>query len=168
MLGCIIDLQGTLHHQRGAAMYSRPVKETMEGYKIIGTLGACILVAGVFVPARFTRMVGYISYYSDHQTNALILIALATIAVVLVFTGSPARLMTFGLLTLAVVTWAFLRRAPGIQLVEGSMGQIAAQAASLTVVRDVSDSIVTNTPWWIMLFGSALLVMSGLMQSRRA
>jgi hypothetical protein len=144
------------------------VKETMEGYKIIGTLGACILAAGVFVPARFTKMVGYISYYSDHQTNALILIALAVIAVVLVFTGSPARLMTFGLLTLAVVTWAYLRRSPGIQLVEGSMSQFAAQAVSLTVVRNVSDSIVVNTPWWIMLGGSALLVISGLMQSRRA
>jgi hypothetical protein len=161
-------LQGTLHHQtRVAAQYSRPVKEAMEGYKIIGTLGACILVAGVFVPARFTKMVGYISYYSDYQTNALILIALAVLAVILVFTGSPMRLMTFGVLTLAVVTWTYLRRAAGIQIVENSVGQLAAQAASLTIVRTVSDSIVTNTPWWIMLAGSALLVIAGLMQSRR-
>ena len=168
MLGCIIGLQGMLHHQtRVAALYSRPVKEAMEGYKIIGTLGACILVAGVFVPARFTKMVGYISYYSDYQTNALILIALAVLAVILVFTGSPMRLMTFGVLTLAVVTWTYLRRTAGIQVVEDSVGQLAAQAASLTIVRNVSDSIVTNTPWWIMLAGSALLVIAGLMQSRR-
>ncbi|MFN8468491.1 MAG: hypothetical protein U0X20_23235 [Caldilineaceae bacterium] len=112
-------------------------------------------------------MVGYISYYSDYQTNALILIALAILAVILVFTGSPMRLMTFGVLTLAVVTWTYLRRGAGIQVVESSVGQLAAQAASLTIVRNVSDSIVTNTPWWIMLAGSALLVIAGLMQSRR-
>ena len=117
----------------------------MEGYKIIGTLGACILVAGVFVPARFTKMVGYISYYSDYR-NALILIALAVIAVVLVFSGSPMRLMTFGVLTLAVVTWTYMRRTPGIQAVENSMSQLAFQATSLTIVRNVSDSIVSNTP----------------------
>ena len=169
MLGCIIGLQGMLHHQtRVAAPYSRPVKEAMEGYKIIGTLGACILVAGVFVPARFTKMVGYISYYSDYQINALILIALAVLAVILVFAGSPLRLMTFGVLTLAVVTWTYTRRTPGVQAVENSVSQLAAQATSLTVVRTVSDSIVTNTPWWLMLAGSALLVIAGLMQSKRA
>jgi len=149
-------------------MCYRSVKETMEGYKIIGTLGACILVAGVFVPARFTKMVGYISYYTDYQTNALILITLAVIAVVLVFSGSPMRLMTFGVLTLAVVTWTYMRRTPGIQAVETSMSQLAAQATSLTIVRNVSDSIVSNTPWWLMLAGSALLVIAGLMQSKRA
>jgi hypothetical protein len=140
----------------------------MEGYKVIGTLGACILIAGVFVPARFTKMVGYISYYSDHETNALILIALALLAVVLVFTGTPGRLMTFGVFTLAAVAWAYMRRAPGLQLVEGSMSEFAAQASSLAVMRNMSDSIVTNTPWWIMLAGSSLLVVAGLMQSRRA
>jgi hypothetical protein len=151
-----------------ATLYPRPAKEAMEGYKIIGTLGACILITGVFVPARFTKMVGYISYYSDHQINALALIALAVIAIVLVFTGSPARLMIFGILTLAAVTWAHLRRAPGIQLVDDGISQFAAQAASSIVVQNVSDSITTNTPWWIMLSGSALLVIAGLMQGRRA
>ena len=169
MLGCIIDLQSTLHHQtRVTALCSRSVKEAMEGYKIIGTLGACILVAGVFVPARFTKMVGYISYYSDYQTNALILIALAVIAVVLVFTGSPMRLMTFGVLTLAVVTWTYMRRTPGIQARRRQYEPVGSPGTSLTIVRNVSDSIVTNTPWWIMLAGSALLVIAGLMQSRRA
>lgn len=156
------------HQTRVTALCSRSVKDAMEGYKIIGTLGACILVAGVFVPARFTKMVGYISYYSDYQTNALILIALAVIAVVLVFSGSPMRLMTFGVLTLAVVTWTYMRRTPGIQAVETSVSQLAAQATSLTIVRNVSDSIVSNTPWWLMLAGSALLVIAGLMQSKRA
>jgi hypothetical protein len=155
------------HQTQVAARYSKSVKEAMEGYKLVGTLGACILVAGVFVPTRFTKMVGYISYYSDHHTNALILIALAVMAVVLVFTGSPARLMTFGVLTLAAVTWAYMRRVPGIQLVEGSMGDLAAQAASSSVMRTVSYSVSANTPWWIMLGGSALLVIAGLMQARR-
>jgi hypothetical protein len=144
------------------------VKEAMEGYKIVGTLGACILIAGVFVPTRFTKMVGYISYYSDHHTNALILIALALIAVILVFTGSPSRLLTFGVLTLAAVTWAYMRRTPGLQMVEDSVSDLAAQATSSTVMRMVSYSVTANTPWWIMLGGSALLVIAGLMQSRRA
>jgi hypothetical protein len=143
------------------------VKEAMEGYKIVGTLGACILAAGVFAPARLTKMVGYISYFSDHQTNALIMIALAMIALLLVFYGTPGRLMSFGVFTLAAVAWAYMRRTPGLRLVEGNVGDLAAQAVSLSVVQRVSDSMVTNTPWWLMLAGSALLVIAGLLQSKR-
>jgi hypothetical protein len=143
------------------------VKEAMEGYKVIGTLGACILIAGVFVPARFTTMVGYISYYSDHQTNALALVALAVIAVVLVYTGTPGRLLTFGMLTLGAVAFAYLRRTPSIHMIQGGMSEFASQAAALAVVKNVSNTIATNTPWWIMLGGSALLVVAGLMQARR-
>jgi hypothetical protein len=139
----------------------------MEVYKIVGTLGACILAAGVFAPARLTTMVGYISYFSDHQTNALILIALAMIALLLVFYGSPGRLMTFGVFTLAAVAWAYMRRTPGLRLIEGNVGDLAAQAISFPALQHMSDSMVTNTPWWLMLAGSALLVIAGLLQTKR-
>lgn len=139
----------------------------MESYKIVGALGACILAAGVFMPSRFIRMVGYMSYFTDHQTNALILVALAAIALVLVFTGSPAKLLLFGLLTLSTVAWAYMRRNPGLQMVEQSVGQLAAQAAALPLMQQATNSVSNNTPWWIMLGGSALLVIAGLMQTRR-
>ncbi len=139
----------------------------MEGYKIVATLGACILAAGVFVPARLTRMAGYISYFSDQQTNGLILIALALMAILLVFIGSPAKLFTFGLLTLTVVAWAYLRRNTDLQTVEYSVNELASQAASMPMLHQVADSITTNTPWWVMLGGSALLVVAGLMQEKK-
>lgn len=139
----------------------------METYKIVGTLGAFILAIGVFVPARFIRMVGYISYYTDHQTNGLILAALAIIALYLVFRGSAANLLTFGLLMLTAVAWVYLRRNPSLQAVEESVGQLTAQAAALPILQQTSASIATNTPWWIMLGGSALLVLAGLMHTRR-
>jgi hypothetical protein len=139
----------------------------METYKIVGALGAFILAIGVFVPARFIKMVGYVSYYTDHQTGGLLLAALAVLALVLVFRGSPTKLLTFGLITLAAVAWAYLRRNPSLQAVEESFGELAAQAGALPLVQQTSASITTNTPWWVMLSGSALLVVAGLMQSRR-
>jgi hypothetical protein len=140
----------------------------MEPYKIVGTLGAFILAIGVFVPARFIKMVGYISYYTDHQTNGLILAALAVLALFLVFRGSPANLLTFGVLMLAAVAWVYLRHNPSLLAVEESVGQLTAQAAALPILRQTSASITANTPWWIMLSGSALLVVAGLMHTRRA
>jgi hypothetical protein len=119
------------------------------------------------MPSRMMKMAGYISYYTDHQTNGLILVALAIIAILLVFTGSPAKLFTFGLLTLTAVSWAYLRRNPSLQMVEESVGQLAAQAVALPLMRQTTASITNNTPWWIMLGGSALLVIAGLMQARR-
>ena len=140
----------------------------MEPYKIVGAAGACILMAGVFMPARVVKVAGYISYYTDHQAGGVILAVLACIALVLVFVGSPTKLFLFGGITLSVVTWAYLRRNPSVQLVEDSVGQLAAQAAALPLLQGATDSITTNTPWWIMLGGSALLVIAGLMQVRRA
>jgi hypothetical protein len=140
----------------------------MESDKIIGILGACILAAGVFMPSRFIKLTHYISYFNDNQTNGLILIALALIALLLVYTGSPTKLLLFGLLTLAMVAWAYMRRNPSLQIVENSMSQLAAQAGALPMMRYAALSVVHNTPWWSMLGGSALLVIAGLMQARRA
>ncbi len=140
----------------------------MEPYKLVGAAGACILMAGVFMPARVAKMAGYISYYTDHQTGGVVLAALAAIALVLVFVGSPTKLFLFGWITLSMVAWAYLRRNPSVQLVEDSVNQLAAQAAALSLVQGATDSITINTPWWIMLGGSALLVIAGLMQVRRA
>lgn len=139
----------------------------MELSKMVGAAGACILLAGVFMPARVVRMAGYISYYTDHQTGGVILALLACIALFLVFAGSPTKLFLFGGITLTTVAWAYMRRNPTVQLVEDSVGQLAAQAAALPLMQQTTDSITTNTPWWIMLGGSALLVIAGLMQARR-
>ena len=139
----------------------------MEPYKLVGAAGACILMAGVFMPARVVKVAGYISYYTDHQTGGVLLALLACVALVLVFVGSPTKLFLFGGITLSAVAWAYLRRNPGVQFVEDSVGQLAAQAAALPLVQGATDSITINTPWWIMLGGSALLVIAGLMQVRR-
>jgi hypothetical protein len=140
----------------------------MEPYKIVGAAGACILMAGVFMPSRVVKMAGYISYYTDHQMGGVVLAVRACIALILVFVGSPTKLFLFGGITLSMVAWAYLRRNPGVQLVEDSVGQWAAQAAALPLVQGATDSITNNTPWWIMLGGSALLVIAGLMQVRKA
>ena len=140
----------------------------MELSKVIGAAGACTLLAGVFMPARVVTVAGYISYYTDHRTDGVILAVLACVALILVFTGSPTKLFLFGGITLTAVAWAYLRRNPGVQLVEDSVSQLAAQAAALPLVQGTTDSITTNTPWWIMLGGSALLVIAGLVQTRRA
>jgi hypothetical protein len=140
----------------------------MEPYKIVGLVGAFILAIGVFIPTRVTKMMGYISYYTDHQTSGLILVALAILALFLVFRGSATHLLTFGLLMLTAVAWTYLRRNPGLQAVEDSVSQFTAQAAALPLLRQTSTSITANTPWWIMLGGSALLVVAGLMNPRRA
>lgn len=139
----------------------------MESYKIVGALGACILAAGVFMPSRFLKMVGYVSYFTDHQTNALILCALAVVALLLVYRGSATKLYLFGMVTLLIVAWAYLRHDSGIQSVETSVGQIAAQAAATPLFHQATASVTNNTPWWIMLCGSGLMVIAGLMQARR-
>ena len=144
------------------------MKDTMESYKIVGALGACILAAGVFMPSRFLRMVGYASYFTDHQTNGLLLSALAVVALLLVYKGSATKLYLFGMLTLAMVAWAYTRHGIGLQNVEASVGKIAAQATAMPLFHQAAFSVNNSTPWWVMLCGSGLMVIAGLMQARRA
>lgn len=143
------------------------MKDAMESYKIVGALGAFILAAGVFMPSRFLKMVGYASYFTDDQTNGLILIALAVIALLLIYRGSATKLYLFGMLTLSTVAWAYTRHNVGMQSVEASVGKLAAQAVALPIMQHATFPASNNTPWWIMLCGSALLVIAGLMQARR-
>ena len=140
----------------------------MEGYKIVGVTGACILALGIFMPSRVATMAGYINYYTAHQTNGVILLLLALVAFVLVFTGSPAKLFLFGIITLVAVAWTFLCTDPSLHLLEANVGQMAADAVSLPMLKLTQASISRNLPWWIMLGGSSLLVVAGMMQVRRS
>jgi len=139
----------------------------MEGYKIVGALGACILTIGVFMPTRLAKVVGYISYFTSNNFTAVILVLLAAIALVMVFTGSPARLMLFGMVTLLAVTWAYLRQDPQFQAVESAVADLATQSPVLPLVGRTVRSLTPNTPWWLMMAGSALLVVAGLMEARK-
>jgi len=140
----------------------------MEGYKIVGVTGASILALGIFMPSRVATMAGYISYYTAHQTDGIILFLLALGAFMLVFTGSPAKLFLFGILTLTTVAWIFLRTDPSLHQLEANVGRLAAEAAALPMLRLTESSISRNLPWWVMMGGSSLLVIAGLMRVRRA
>lgn len=140
----------------------------MEGYKVVGVTGAFILTLGVFMPARIATLAGYISYYTSHQTNGIVLALLAVVALILVFYGSPAKIFLFGTITLTTVLWTFLRANPSLHLLEANVTQLAADAAALPLLHLTAGSFSHNLPWWVMLGGSALLVIAGLMQVRRA
>ena len=139
----------------------------MEGYKIVGTFGAIILAVGVFMPTRLAKVVGYISYFTNDHTAAVVLVALAAIALLLVFTGTPARLMMFGLVTLLAVTWSYLRQDPTLMAVETTVTNLAGQAPALPAIKTTAAWITPTTPWWMMMAGSALLVIAGLMEARK-
>lgn len=139
----------------------------MEGYKIVGTLGACILAIGVFMPTRLAKVVGYISYFTSNNFTAVILVVLAAIALLLVFTGSPTRLILFGMVTLLAVTWAYLRQDQGFQAVESAVTDLAAQSPVLPMLSQIVRAWTPNTPWWTMMAGSALLVVAGLMEAHK-
>lgn len=142
-------------------------RENMDAYKLIGTLGAFIVAAGVFMPSRLHTVAAYVSYYTDYRTNALMLIGLAAVALLLVYMGSPIKLLTFGVLTLTMVGWTQMRRIPGLYQVEHQVSQFAAQATSLPGLQQATASITNYTPWWVMLAGSTLLVISGLLYVRK-
>lgn len=140
----------------------------MEAYKIVGVLGATVLALGAFMPSRVSAMAGYISYYTAYETNGLILILVVLVALVLVFRGSPAKLFLFGVTTLTVVAWTFLRANPSLRLLESHAGRLVEDAASLPLIQFTTASLSRNLPWWVMLGGSAMLVVAGLMQVRRS
>jgi hypothetical protein len=140
----------------------------MHGYKIIGWAGALILAVGIFMPARLAGMARYISFFTDRQDNALILLALVAVAMLLLYVEDFSKLLPFALILFLTIGWAYQQRGPNLRTPEHSMQAITATANSLPLVRSLSDSISANSMWWIMFAGGALLILASMVAPRKS
>lgn len=139
----------------------------MPGYKIIGGIGAIILAASVLMPSRLAGAAGYIAYVAVQPTNALLLLAVAVMAVLLIYANRGGQLFVLAMAAMCVVVWALLRNGTGLVSAGNGLSAFTMQLTSIPLVRTVSNAVNFVGVWWVMLAGAALLVAAALMAPRQ-
>jgi len=139
----------------------------MPGYKIVGGIGAIILAASVLMPSRIAGVTSYIAYVTAQPTNALLVLAIAVMAVLLIYANRGGQLFLLAMAAMCVVVWAFLRNKTGLGGVEDGLSAFTMQLTSTPLMRTVSSAVDFVGVWWVMFAGAALLVAAALMAPRQ-
>ena len=135
----------------------------MSGYKIIGTVGAIIMTIGVFMPARVTGFGSYVSYFSDQRNSALMLLALAIVAIGLLYSGQFGRMLLVSLIIIIGVNWLFMYPGPHMLGIERSFAEVTDEIAHIELVRQATGLLHIREAWYVMLVGGSLLLISAML-----
>jgi hypothetical protein len=131
---------------------------------VVGLAGAGALALGVFVPVVSMPVVGSINYFRNGEGDGVVILALVLISLLLIARRWFRGLIVTGTLSLALLLMGFLRLRNGLAEIRTSMETELADNPFRGLGEAMLGSVQIQWGWAVLVFGSLLLIASGLMR----
>lgn len=139
----------------------------MQVYKVLAGIGAIVLALSVLMPARMGSVVGQVAYIAAQPVNGFLLIAVAVMAVLLIYSNRSNYMFVLAMAALVTVAAIYLRRGENLVALPNDISRLTAQVAALPLVRTSTGAVNYVGGWWMMALGALLMMAASLIVPKR-
>ena len=139
----------------------------MADKKNVAMVGAGLLFVGVFLPIVSLPLIGNINYFMNGRGDGLIVLVLALIAAGLAVADKVRHVVWPGALSLAVLTFSFVRFQSGMAEMRARMDADLAGNPFRGLADAAVNSIQIQWGWAVLAVGAGLLIYAGFAARRQ-
>ena len=133
----------------------------MENGRILGLIGAVLLLAGLFLPLFSVPVLGPITFYGNAEMQALMVGALALASAALAAAGRARWLLATGLGAFGVMAATYVRARASLERMREIEGD-GLQAEILRALADrAADSVTVEWGWAVLILGAGMVTLAG-------
>lgn len=133
----------------------------MENGRILGLIGAVLLLAGLFLPLFSVPVLGAITFYANAEMQALMVGALALASAALAAAGRARWLLATGLGAFGVMAATYVRARASLERMREIEGD-GLQAEILRALADrAADSVTVEWGWAVLILGAGMVTLAG-------
>ena len=134
--------------------------------RILGIIGAALLILGIFMP--IVSVMGFISfsYFNLIQMapgtffTGLLLLLLGIISLILALQYKFKPLIATGVISLGILAFDFYRIKSGLSNTSSSAGEVGGDFA-----KQMADAISLGVGFYLLVIGAILLIVASVMKS---
>jgi hypothetical protein len=139
----------------------------MKDSRAIISVGATMLVLGVFLPLFSLPLLGSITYYENSRGAALVIVALALASAGLAAAGRARFALVTGLSVLGVLFLGYLRTRAAIDRMREDFGG-GLRGQILEAIADrAAAAVEIRWGWAVLILGALLVIWGGAAAWRR-
>ena len=134
----------------------------MDNGRTLGLIGSVLLLAGLFLPLFSVPLLGAITYYSNAQTQALMIGALALVSAGLAAAGHVRWLLATGLGALGVMAATYMRSRAALERMRDDLGGDGFEGEILRALADrAADAVKVEWGWAVLILGAFMVIVAG-------